>query len=167
MLTARPVFAAALVALAWFGRSEAQSPPSRALMVAAGLSAFGTRGEAPIGGSLLAARVALQYRPGLMIEPGLAYADYSPLSTAYLLPEITVQLIVPAGWFRPYVGAGVGLAAAVRGSDPSGPTLHLAGGIRIRASSAWSLGPDVRWRLQPGQEDTGWIDVLLAVARQI
>lgn len=166
VLTTGRLTAAALGALVWSGTGQAQVRPSRAVAVATGLSLFST-GEENLSGTLYAARLALPIRLGFVIEPGLAYADYSTYGTAHLLPEVSLQLLAPTRVIRPYLGAGVGLAAAVRGPDPPGVTLHLTGGFWVRVSELWRVALEVRSRLQLGRpEGASWFDLVIGLARR-
>jgi len=84
----------------------------------------------------------------LVLETGASYFRYrpGPSTISYVMPEIGVQLQVPKGAVRPYLGGGLGGAAELKGPSRLLLTLHAAAGLRARISEGWGVRGDVRLR---------------------
>lgn len=63
-----------------------------------------------------------------------------------LLPEVSLQLELPLGLVRPYVGGGPGAALRLDGPGSSDFTAHVAGGIRVPIARHAKIQAEVRRR---------------------
>lgn len=87
--------------------------------------------------------------PFFLVEPGLRYFAYRPQlsagTTHFLFPEVSLQLQVPGGPFRPYLGGGAGTSFEFGATDEVAVTLHGAVGFRL-LFDGWGLRPELRLR---------------------
>lgn len=63
---------------------------------------------------------------------------------AYLVPEVQVQIQLPAGRVRPYLGAGTGMLLSVRGQSRNYAVFSGATGVRAAVSDAIDLRGELR-----------------------
>ena len=64
----------------------------------------------------------------------------------HIFSEVMVQLQLPRGAFRPYLGAGAGFSFANGSGDQADFTVAGAGGIRLVTQSRWIFGAELRVR---------------------
>ncbi len=118
------------------------------------ITLIGGASQYDLSGTGTAPFVAVRYERlvtrALVLEGGVEYLTYSPQfgdRRHHVFPEVMIQLQVPGGSLRPYVGAGAGLSFGT-GAFRSLVDLTLAGagGFRIITSSAWSMRAELRVR---------------------
>jgi hypothetical protein len=79
----------------------------------------------------------------LHVEIGMAWFSY-PVTT-YAFPEVGLILRPTSGPIRPYIGAGAGIAVALKGEGGGETTLFAAGGLDLRFGR-WGLRSELRVR---------------------
>jgi hypothetical protein len=127
----------------------AGGPPARrpAIAFLGGPSSYDLAGTGTAGFG--AVRFDLPSGRALVFEPGLTVFRYSTSAgerITYLLPELGVQVQVPGGPVRPYVGGGLGFSEFLSGRGQSDLTLHAAAGLRADVGAGWGLRGEVRVR---------------------
>jgi hypothetical protein len=143
------------------------SEPRRpAVALLAGPSPYDLAGT----GTGFAAALRFDFPSGrlLVFEPGIGFFRYENQSgdrITYLLPELSVQIQVPSGAVRPYVGGGIGFSEFLSGRGSTFVTLHAATGLRVDLGADWGLRGE--WRLRSIDPFTGnTSDLLLGVSRR-
>ena len=138
----------ALAVLCITSASALQAQTENAFTVMGGVSQYDLSGTGT--GPFAAVRYERLIRPALIAGAGIAYmTDRQEFRVRehHVFPEVMLQLQVPRGSLRPYLGAGAGLAFSSAGDfSETDWTLAGAGGLRIAAGSAWSIRGELRIR---------------------
>lgn len=104
-----------------------------------------------------------------VIEPGVTFFSYKSAlddRISYVLPEVSLQLELLTGAFRPYVGVGGGFTEYLSGRGSSFGTLHAAGGFRASLGENWGVHGDVRLRsVDPFSRSM--VDLLFGVSKAV
>jgi hypothetical protein len=142
--------AAALLLLATgpLAAQQGGGPPSETALLA-GPSSYDLSGTGTSFAANLSSTVRLAGRV-LLFSPNFGYFTYRTQfgnRRHFLFPEAGLQLQVPMGRFRPYLGAGAGAGIDTRGGPSQLDfTLHAAAGFRLRVRSDWGVRGEVRVR---------------------
>jgi hypothetical protein len=128
--------------------SALHAQTDNALTLMGGASQYDLSGTGT--GPFAAVRYERRVRPALIAEAGVAYMtdrqEFRPREH-HVFPEVMLQLQVPRGSLRPYLGAGAGLAFSWAGdASKTDLTLAGAGGLRLAVGSAWSVRAELRLR---------------------
>ena len=141
---------------------SSQQPSRWAVSLLAGPSSYDLSGvgTAPA----VAVGLAWQWTPALVVEPGLTYFRYDPQfgsKITYLFPELSLQLMVPRGPIRPYLGAGAGRSVVLnRPGDHL--SVHATVGARVPVTSNWMARGEVRAR-SPHQWGASMVDIMFGL----
>ena len=136
-----------------------QQPSRWGLGLLAGPSSYDLSGvgTAPA----VAVQVPWQWTPALVVEPSLTYFRYRPQfgsNVTYLFPELSLQLMVPRGPIRPYLGTGAGRSIVL--SRPGDHlSLHAILGLRVPITHSWMARGELRAR-SPYQWGASMVDVM-------
>ena len=154
----------ALLAPAFTAAQEARPVT---LGLAAGPSSYDLSGT---GTSFaVAGQVAWEPLPALVLEPGVTFFSYEPQfedRVSYLFPELSVQVQLPNGRVRPFLGVGGGGGFVVSGPGETAGTLHAVGGIRVQLDPKWSARGELRVRsVDPWVGNTA--DIMFGVGRRL
>lgn len=125
----------------------AQNRESFEVAASAGIASYDLAGTGK--GTILAFDVDLPITSFLIIEPGVRLFKYTAQSNtaiSHLLPEVSLQLQLPANRVTPYVGAGAGFSTIVEGDRFTNLTLHAAIGMRIQVQPLWRVRGEARFR---------------------
>lgn len=149
----RRSFNLSLLTLALAGTPlSAQWMPDRTLSLSAGPMSFDASGT---GTAVIVALSAAQTLPWrwLAMEASLGYAgldeQFSGSPTRFGVVEVEAQLQWPGARFRPYLGAGPGLAhyfTNAGGRRATEPAVVFGAGLRAGLTAAWALRLDTRIR---------------------
>ena len=123
------------------------SLPKLELSLLAGPSSYDLSGT----GTTFAVGSEVAYVPvsALYLEAGITYFEYTTQfgsRNRFIFPEVSVQGALPLGPVSPYVGGGAGLSLLFSGGNRVDPTLHIVGGIRVRATPEWGARGELRIR---------------------
>ncbi len=125
----------------------AQAPGVR---VGAGIGLLDFDGHPRTG--IVGARLEASLSPNVFLDVGVAWFSYGsrsgPADTlpGFLMPDVGLALQVPLGRLRPYVGAGVGLAADLGSGGGAFSAIHLAAGVQLDLWGSWAARFDYRIR---------------------
>ncbi|MEO8452024.1 MAG: outer membrane beta-barrel protein [Gemmatimonadota bacterium] len=102
-------------------------------------------------GTALAAGLRLDIPSGrsMIVEIGATYLKFQPSQgpkVKYLLPEVSLQYVLPGAAIRPYVGGGIGEGEFLSGPGTSKFTMHATGGVRAMIANGWGLRGEFRAR---------------------
>jgi hypothetical protein len=144
-----------------------QEPPPVTLSLAAGPSIYDLSGT---GTSFaVAGQGAWEPLPALVVEPGMTFFTYQAQfadRVSYLFPELSIQIQLPHGRVRPFLGVGGGGGFVVSGPGETAGTLHAVGGVRVHLDPRWSLRGDLRVRsVDPWIGNTA--DIMFGVGRRL
>lgn len=150
-----PVYLTGLLAWAFAAsRGDAQHPaylepagPRPAVAFIGGPSPYDLAGTGT--GAFGAVRFDIPSGRLVVIEPGVGvfrYTSQADESITYILPELSVQVQLPAGPVRPYAGGGLGFTEFLSGRGQSDVTLHAVGGVRLAVGGGWGLRGEARLR---------------------
>ena len=90
--------------------------------------------------------IAYRPMPALYLEASVNYFQYGTFQYRFLFPEISIQAGIPLGRVFPYIGGGVGLSLPLNRSVQIDQTLHVAGGLRVKATRVWGVRGELRIR---------------------
>ena len=136
-----------LTPLAAQRRREPVNGPQTSVLLGAASYDFSGTGTAVVINAGFALR---PLRRILIIEPGLGYLTYKndfQVRSHWIFPEVSVQVEAPLQNVRPYLGGGAGAGIQTQvGRGHTVFTLHVAGGVRIRAARNWGIRLETRLR---------------------
>ena len=139
----RPVYCTILLALVASSSTVGQGRSPWSLSLLAGASSYDLSGT---GTTFAAAgHVAWQWKPALVLEPGVTYFHYR--YATILFPEVSLQAMVPRGPVRPYFGVGAGQTIVVDGGGGRHLSLHTTLGLRVPVvRDTWGIRGELRVR---------------------
>ena len=102
-------------------------------------------------GTVTAVRISRDVLPFLGLEAGVTHVrlaqDFGGDATLYQ-PELQAQLQLPLGLFKPYLGAGAGLAFATADNADGDTEFTLNAGLGLRFDLPFGLGIGVDGRVR-------------------